>query len=56
MIFLEDKEDWECCSKVLERWCQDNGEEVMIREFMFVLNKLGFVDVNKNVISCLNLM
>lgn len=23
---------------------------------MFVLNKLGFVDVNKNVISCLNLM
>lgn len=55
MISLEDKEDRERCSKVLERWCQDNGEEATIRELMLALNKSGLADVNKNVISCLNL-
>ena len=55
MISLKDKEDRERCSKVLERWCQDNGEEATIRELMLALNKSGLADVNKNVISCLNL-
>ena len=27
MISMEEKEHNECCNKVLERWCQDNGEE-----------------------------
>ena len=51
MISLEEKEDRERCSKALERWWQDNGEEATIRE----LNKSGLADVNKNVINCLKL-
>ena len=55
MISLEGEEDQERCYKVLERWCQDNGEEAKIRELMLALNKSGLADVNKNVINCLNL-
>ena len=51
MISLEEKEDRERCSKALERWWQDNGEEATIRE----LNKSGLADVTKNVINCLKL-
>ena len=55
MISLEGEEDQERCYKVLERLCQDNGEEAKIRELMLALNKSGLADVNKNVINCLNL-
>ena len=47
IISLEEEEDQERCNKVLESWCQNNGEEATIRELMHALNK--------NVINCLNL-
>ena len=54
MISCEEEDDQERCYKALERWCQENGEEATIRKLMLVLNKLGFADVNKNVMNCLN--
>ena len=45
----------ECCYQVLQKWCEENGEMATIRRVMVALTKIGLVDINNDIVDCLNL-
>ena len=53
----EDEQDicGECCYKVLQKWCEENGEMATIRRVMVALTRIGLVDINNDIVDCLNL-
>ena len=45
----------ECCHKVLQKWCKENGESATIRGVMVALTRIGLADINNDIVDCLNL-
>ena len=45
----------ECCYKVLQKWCEGNGETAAIRRVMVALTRIGLADINNDIVDCLNL-
>ena len=45
----------ECCHKVLQKWCKENGESATIRGVMVALTRIGLADINNDIVDFLNL-
>ena len=55
-ISAEEKDKCEeCCYKILQKWCEGNGETATIRRVVVALTRIGLADINNDIVDCLNL-